>query len=850
MFERRAFDFNPLLETDSDPVIFEGVSAFDLGTNSVLNSKVALFGHQEGCACAGCSGELAKLDSGEGEPNHGEVVSFADVPGSTGTTATLAPGGYVQGEIDITGDSDWYRITLVAGQTYTFSTILAGTLSDSVLSLRDAGGNQIAINDDVSGGSGSLFSEITYTATVSGDFYLDVTGYDVDIGTFFLTSTSPVADTVAGSAATTASLTIGAAATNGSFQANGDHDWFAVNLVAGQIYEFTTANGGGANIDTTLMLRNSSGALVAYNDDVTNGNVFSRIRFAATATGTYYLDVGAWGNAATGNYNVQATIAPPLQLYTNDQIATQLTNTYWGGSQRHWNVAPGGTITVNITALTSTAQTLAREALNLWTDATGINFSEVATGGQMVFDDNQSGAFASSTVSGGIITSSAINVSETWLTSSGSTLRSYTFQAFIHEIGHALGLGHGGNYNGAADYVQDATYLNDSWATTIMSYFDQTENTYFGGQGFTRQVTVTPLVSDILATTNLYGTASTTRIGNSIYGVGNNTGRAVYDATAVNTPLTITIVDHGGTDTLDYSIYSGAQRIDLNPESFSNVGGRVGNLTIARGTIIENALGGSGGDVLLGNGVRNELYGFGGADELYGLGGDDYISGGEGADYLSGSAGDDTMIGGPGADIVLGGEGNDSYYQITSDDIIVEYDGQGNDRIFTEVDYTLRLGSYMETLSTTNNSGTAAINLTGNELINVVIGNAGVNQIDGGLGADSLYGGAGLDYFFFSSTLGVSNVDALGDFSSVDDILMIDRRVFTGGGLAAGFLDAAAFLSGAGATAGTTAAHRFVHDSTTGDIYFDADGAGGAAAVKFSNIGAGTAIQNYDLYII
>ncbi|HEV7234295.1 MAG TPA: hypothetical protein VGN36_08610, partial [Sphingorhabdus sp.] len=194
--------------------------------------------------------------------------------------------------------------------------------------------------------------------------------------------------------------------------------------------------------------------------------------------------------------------------------------------------------------------------------------------------------------------------------------------------------------------------------------------------------------------------------------------------------------------------------------------------------------------------------------------------------------------------------GDDNYYQITPDDIIIEYDGQGNDRIFTDVDYTLRSGSYVETLSTTSNAGTAALNLTGNELANIIIGNAGVNLLDGGAGSDTIYGGGGLDYFYFSSALGASNVDTLGDFSSVDDILMIDSRVFTGGGLAAGFVDASAFLSAAGATAATTAAHRFIYNSTTGDLYYDADGAGGAAAVKFANLGAGAQLENYDLFVI
>ena len=64
-------------------------------------------------------------------------------------------------------------------------------------------------------------------------------------------------------------------------------------------------------------------------------------------------------------------------------------------------------------------------------------------------------------------------------------LNTYAFQTYIHEIGHALGLGHPGNYNGEARYPNDAEFQNDSWAMSIMSYFGQTENTYFAGLGFT-----------------------------------------------------------------------------------------------------------------------------------------------------------------------------------------------------------------------------------------------------------------------------------------------------------------------------------------------------------------------------
>jgi serralysin len=600
------------------------VDAFDTSVDDIFLSGKGDTLHIDGCACGACAGSDDKIEGGGG-------AVFADtVPAGVFTTATVSPGSYVQGVIDDATDSDWFRITLVAGQHYRFSTILAADLSDSILRLRDSAGNIIATNDDA--GGGNLFSEIGFTATTGGTYFLDVTGYNGDTGTFFLTSTAPVFDTIAASTATTASLTLGAAGTTGALDANGDHDWYAVNLVAGQTYLFTTSSTGGANIDTTLMLRNASGALAAYNDDVSNGNTLSRIRFTAATSGTYYLDLGAWGNAETGGYVVQAAIAPPLELYTNDQIANQLTNGYWGGTQRHWNVAPGGAIAVNITALTAPGQALAREAFALWADATGINFTEVTVGGQMTLDDNEAGAFASSTVAGGIITSARVNVSETWLTTYGATVRGYAFTAYVHEIGHALGLGHAGNYNTSATYSQDATYLNDSWATTIMSYFDQTENSYFANQNFSRAFPVTPLVADIIATTVLYGAASTTRTGDTIYGVGNTSGRSVYNADATTSPLAITIVDHGGVDTLDYSVYTQAQRINLNPETFSNIGSRIGNVTIARGTIIENATSGTGADFLTGNNAANRLDGGGGDDEITGGGGSDTLLGGGGAD--------------------------------------------------------------------------------------------------------------------------------------------------------------------------------------------------------------------------
>ena len=563
------------------------------------------------------------------------------VPGDLSTTASVAVGGYVSGAIDTGGDHDWYRVNLVAGQTYTFSTILPGSgLPDSLLTLRDPAGNLISENDDAASSPNHYtFSELTFTATLTGTYFLDVSGFDpaTDTGAFYLTVSAPVADAVAGSSATTASLAIGSAA-GGTFEANGDHDWYAVTLTAGQSYLFaTSATGGGSDPDTTLALRNASGSLISFNDNA-NGS-YSQVRFTPTSSGTYYLDVAAWGNAASGAYKLSADPAPALPIFTNDEIAYQLTNTYWGGTARHWNVAPGGTITVNLTALIPEGQNLAREALNLWTDATGIIFNNVATGGQMVFDDNQTGAFTSSTRVGAFITSASINISTQWLTDYGTTLRSYAFQSYVHEIGHALGLGHGGQYNGTATYPADASYQNDSWATTVMSYFDQQENTYFSAQGFTRQYAVTPMIADLIAVQNLYGVNTTTRTGDTVYGVNSNAGRDAFNFIVGGRSVSYVIVDNGGIDTMDYSTSSSNQRIDLNPEAFSNIGGGVGNVSIARGTVIERAVGGSGSDTIIGNSADNTLIGNGGTDT---------ISGGGGNDSLEGDAGNDTLDGGTG----------------------------------------------------------------------------------------------------------------------------------------------------------------------------------------------------------
>src|SRR5262245_1037276 len=42
------------------------------------------------------------------------------VPGATSTTFSVTNDSYVRGYVNVSGDQDWYQVTLTAGQQYTF----------------------------------------------------------------------------------------------------------------------------------------------------------------------------------------------------------------------------------------------------------------------------------------------------------------------------------------------------------------------------------------------------------------------------------------------------------------------------------------------------------------------------------------------------------------------------------------------------------------------------------------------------------------------------------------------------------------------------------------------------------
>ena len=434
-----------------------------------------------------------------------------------------------------------------------------------------------------------------------------------------------------------------------------------------------------------------------------------------------------------------------------DQIANYLKNYF----SFPFAVENANTITINISALQEHEKEFAVIAVNLWADLIDYKVEITEnTNAHITFTNDTNPSNSGST-------HYRYNENEQdWIATvnvnpidADDPQNKFSMHAYIHEVGHALGLPHPGPYPAddedgtPIDPVNLKLFDNDNKQTTIMSYIPLTDKEGL----WSGAISMTPMIADIIAIQSRYNKQGKVNEGDTTYGVNANAGKYLdslfMNFTEPYALLTahiyqITIYDTGGYDTIDFSNHTlespnfilritednelitrygiEGQRVNLNPGHSSDVYNSLGNLVIARDTIIERFFAGAGDDHVTGNIAGN------------------WLEGRNGNDTLLGEHGNDLLIGGPGSDTLDGGPGIDTAsYQDSDSRVDVRLSG-------TYVRYGYAEGDTLISIENLIGSDHNDI-LAGNGHDNVLTGNAGNDLLWGGSGDDTLTGGPGAD---------------------------------------------------------------------------------------------------------
>ena len=377
---------------------------------------------------------------------------------------------------------------------------------------------------------------------------------------------------------------------------------------------------------------------------------------------------------------------------------------------------------------------------------------------------------------------------DNWFNSSNynePSVGSFAYSAgFMHEIGHSLGLKHG--------HSAPALDANrNSYEFSVMTYSQYVGDTNAGDSAPEHPTTF--MMADLKALQFMYGANYKTNKGNSTYSWDPATGEMSIDGTGQGAPgsnyILMTIWDGGGTDTYDFSNYANGVKVDLRPGNWSTTAanqladlgdGNSARWNIAnaelyknnKASLIENATGGAGNDLIVGNEVKNLLKGKGGNDKLLGLRGNDTLYGGGGDDKLYGGTSKDTLYGDEGKDRLYGNKGGDTLFGDAGSDTL--FAGADSDWLFGGSGLDKLYGGDGDDFFYGGGGNDRVYGGNGNDRL---IGNAGGDKLYGGKGNDILRGNSGNDRFYFRNDY---DKDKIVDFEDNADTIELYSNLWTG----------------------------------------------------------------------
>lgn len=221
-------------------------------------------------------------------------IASDTIQNNISTTQVLNRNASVSSRIDVEGDSDWFKVTMRAGETYGFQVLsaTADPLQWGDLQLRDAQGNIIASFTSYSGSVNTL----AYTAGTTGTYFVSVNDTSDDTGGYTLRNIG--ADSVRANITTSSRLVEGSSLA-GRIEMLSDSDWHRFEAQQGQSYTFTLSGDGAANElnNTRLILRDAAGNNIR---EVT-GSV-TTITHIATTNGPLFVDVRGYDTTDWGGY--------------------------------------------------------------------------------------------------------------------------------------------------------------------------------------------------------------------------------------------------------------------------------------------------------------------------------------------------------------------------------------------------------------------------------------------------------------------------------------------------------------------------------------------------------------------